>query len=104
VQTQPSILRSETADWLPPVARVGDGAAEAGPDAPRHSATVAFDDAVPGMAVEVRYGLDPVANVWVASFFDGATGEFVKTVPATKVMHQLAELRAHYERLVDRTA
>jgi len=43
--------------------------------------------------VEVRYGLDTVAGVWVAQFFDGVTGEFVKTVPATRVTRQLATLR-----------
>ncbi len=48
----------------------------------------------PGDAVEVRYGLDTVANVWVAQFFDGVSGEFVKSVPATRVLHQLAALRS----------
>jgi uncharacterized FlaG/YvyC family protein len=54
--------------------------------------------------VEVRYGLDPIANVWVASFLDADTGEVVKTVPATRVMHQLAELRSLWERGIDRRA
>ena len=46
-----------------------------------------------GAVVEVRYGLDTVANVWVAQFFDGVSGEFVRSVPATRVKHQLAALR-----------
>ncbi len=70
----------------------------------RSAFTVDFADASPHGAVEVRYGLDPVANVWVASFLDAETGEVVKTVPATRVMHQLAELRALWERGVDRRA
>jgi hypothetical protein len=41
--------------------------------------------------------------VWVASFLDEKTGEVVKTVPATRVMHQLAELRSIWER-IDRHA
>jgi uncharacterized FlaG/YvyC family protein len=42
--------------------------------------------------------------VWVASFLDADTGEVVKTVPATRVMHQLAELRSLWERSIDRRA
>ena len=70
----------------------------------RSAFTVDFADASPRGAVEVRYGLDPVANVWVASFLDADTGEVVKTVPATRVMHQLAELRSLWERGADRRA
>ncbi len=66
--------------------------------------SVDFADASPHGAVEVRYGLDPVANVWVASFLDAATGEVVKTVPGTRVMHQLAELRSLWERSIDKRA
>jgi uncharacterized FlaG/YvyC family protein len=70
----------------------------------RSAFSVDFADASPHGAVEVRYGLDPVANVWVASFLDADTGEVVKTVPATRVMHQLAELRALWEHSIDRRA
>ena len=70
----------------------------------RSAFTVEFADASPHGSVEVRYGLDPVANVWVASFLDAETGEVVKTVPGTRVMHQLAELRSLWERSVDRRA
>ena len=87
-------------DRLPPVERAHPVRHEHRPG----SFEVAFGDAAPQASVQVRYGLDPVANVWVASFFDGATGEVVKTVPATRVMHQLAELRAQWERSVDRRA
>ena len=106
MQTQPTTPSSDRVGRLPPVQRSIDapGSEPAGDNVPRHTATVAFGDAVPGLAVEVRYGLDPVANVWVASFFDGSTGEFLKSVPSTRVMHQLAELRERFERLVDRAA
>ena len=106
MQTQRS-TESEHYDRLPPVelaaATKPDGVDRRGSG---RAAGFAVDvaDATPAGSVEVRYGLDPVAKVWVASFFDGATGEFVKTVPATKVMHQLAELRAIYERSIDRRA
>jgi hypothetical protein len=50
-----------------------------------------------GTTVEVRYGLDPVASVWVAQLFDGESGEFVKSVPATHVNHQLAALRVQHD-------
>ncbi len=106
MQTRPTTPSPDPVHRSPPGQRSIDDPASAAvdPDAPRHAATVSFGDAVPGLAVEVRYGLDPVANVWVASFFDGSTGEFMKSVPSTKVMHQLAELRAQYERRVDRAA
>ncbi len=71
-------------DRLPPLERP---AATPRADAPRA-------DAPPGPAsFEVRYGLDAVANVWVAQFFDGQTGDFVKAVPTTQLQHQLAALR-----------
>ena len=51
------------------------------------------------------YGSDDLdGKVWVASFIDARTGELIKTVPATKVLHQLAELRAIRERNVDHHA
>ena len=51
------------------------------PKRERSAFTVDFADASPHGDVEVRYGLDPIANVWVASFLDADTGEVVKTVP-----------------------
>jgi hypothetical protein len=111
VQTQQATgVANQSFERLPPLERTGGHAAEratahhaphAGADAAAF--TVAVQDAV-GASVDVRYGLDPVTNVWVASFFDAATGELVKSVPATRVMHQLAELRAVYEHSVDRRA
>jgi hypothetical protein len=106
VQTQPIPDNPGRFDRLPPVELTTP--APARPDHAQSGGSEAgfvvhVADAVPG-GVEVRYGLDPVANVWVASFFDGSTGEFVKTVPATKVMDQLAELRAIFERSIDRRA
>lgn len=108
MQTQRITENPERYDRLPPVERVPQASAHA-PDARDGQASrdtsfaVDVADAGPG-GVEVRYGLDPIANVWVASFFDGSTGEFVKTVPATRVMHQLAELRAIFERSIDKRA
>jgi uncharacterized FlaG/YvyC family protein len=112
VQTQQTTaVGNQAFDRLPPLERTAAHPAEsttararahAGRDAAEF--TVAIQDAAAGASFDVRYGLDPVTNVWVASFFDAATGELVKSVPATRVMHQLAELRAVYERGVDRRA
>jgi uncharacterized FlaG/YvyC family protein len=108
VQTQRSTEIPDTYDRLPPVERLAAARPEAARSERKRDDRAGFAvevvDATPAGSVEVRYGLDPVANVWVASFFDGSTGEFVKTVPATRVMHQLAELRAQFERSVDRRA
>ena len=43
-------------------------------------------------SLEVHYALDQIANVWVANVLDRETGEVVRTVPSTRVLHQLAEL------------
>jgi uncharacterized FlaG/YvyC family protein len=43
--------------------------------------------------IEVHYAFDRVANLWVASLLDANTGEVVRTVPATRILHQLAELQ-----------
>ena len=102
MQTQPTTELSDRTDRLtsvPDAARVHERSKREG-----SAFTVDFADASPHGAVEVRYGLDPVANVWVASFLDAKTGEVVKTVPATRVMHQLAELRSLWERRIDRRA
>lgn len=69
--------------------------------APERTAVEAAPPA--GGPIEVRYGLDTVAGVWVAQFFDGVSGEFVKSVPATRIRHQLAALRG-LERGVDAEA
>ena len=103
MQTQPTNDHMDRVDRLTPVphtpatrdAKHGHG---------RTAFSVDFPDASPHGDVEVRYALDPVANVWVASFLDGETGEVVKTVPATRVMHQLAELRSIWERSIDKRA
>ena len=58
----------------------------------------------PGADLTVRYAHDPVANVWVAALYNSTSGELVSTVPASRVMDQLAELRADLERSVDRRA
>jgi hypothetical protein len=44
-------------------------------------------------ALSVRYELDVVTHRWIASVMDDNTGEVVKTVPSTQVLHQLAALR-----------
>src|SRR3954447_14027188 len=103
VQTQPTTDSTDRVDRLAPVPHA------AAPKDPRHdhgrsAFTVDYADAAPHGDVEVRYALDPVANVWVASFLDEKTGEVVKTVPATRVMHQLAELRSIWERSIDKRA
>jgi uncharacterized FlaG/YvyC family protein len=102
VHTQPTTELTDRIDRLTPVPDAA--AVHERSKRERTAFTVDFADASPHGAVEVRYGLDPVANVWVASFLDADTGEVVKTVPATRVMHQLAELRALWERSIDRRA
>jgi uncharacterized FlaG/YvyC family protein len=103
VQTQPTTDLTDRVDRLAPVAQVTATTKGPNSDHGRTAFTVDFPDASPTNDVEVRYALDPVANVWVASFLDEKTGEVVKTVPATRVMHQLAELRSIWER-IDRHA
>lgn len=44
-------------------------------------------------ALSVRYELDVVTHRWIASIMDDVTGEVVRTVPSTQVLHQLAALR-----------
>jgi hypothetical protein len=43
-------------------------------------------------SLQVHYEFDRVANLWVANLLDPQNGEVVRTVPATRVLHQLAEL------------
>ena len=43
-------------------------------------------------SLDVRYALDEVTNRWVASVVDSTSGEVVRSVPPTRVLHQLAEL------------
>ena len=44
-------------------------------------------------SLSVHYELDPVTHRWVASILDDSSGEVVRTVPSTQVLHQLAALR-----------
>jgi hypothetical protein len=44
-------------------------------------------------ALSVHYRLDQVTHRWVASIMDDHSGEVVRTVPSTQVLHQLAALR-----------
>jgi hypothetical protein len=44
-------------------------------------------------SLSVRYELDVVTHRWVASIVDDTSGEVVRTVPSTRVLHQLAALR-----------
>ena len=43
-------------------------------------------------SLSVHYELDPVTHRWVASILDDNSGEVVRTVPSTQVLHQLAAL------------
>jgi hypothetical protein len=103
VQTQPTTDLTDRVDRLARVPHA-PAARDANHDHGHSAFTVDFADASPHGDVEVRYALDPIANVWVASFLDEKTGEVVKTVPATRVMHQLAELRSIWERSIDKRA
>jgi hypothetical protein len=44
-------------------------------------------------ALSVGYELDVVTHRWVASIVDERSGEVIRTVPSTQVLHQLAALR-----------
>jgi hypothetical protein len=44
-------------------------------------------------SLSVHYELDPVTHRWIASILDDSSGEVVRTVPSTQVLHQLAALR-----------
>lgn len=60
--------------------------------------TNSFELAVTGTAddersLSVRYELDAVTHRWVASIMDDTSGEVVRTVPSTQILHQLAALR-----------
>jgi len=44
-------------------------------------------------ALSVRYELDTVTHRWIASIMDDSSGEVVRTVPSTQILHQLAALR-----------
>jgi FlaG protein len=43
-------------------------------------------------ALELSYQLDRASNTWVARILDADSGEVVRQVPSTRVLHQLAEL------------
>jgi uncharacterized FlaG/YvyC family protein len=53
-------------------------------------------------ALELSYQLDRASNTWVARILDADSGEVVRQVPSTRVLHQLAEL-SHATR-IDRRA
>ena len=43
-------------------------------------------------SLSIQYALDDVANIWVAQVLDSESGEVVRTVPSTRLLHQLAEV------------
>jgi hypothetical protein len=68
------------------------------PASPDVESSNSFALAVSGTAddersLSVRYELDAVTHRWVASIMDDASGEVVRTVPSTQILHQLAALR-----------
>jgi FlaG protein len=66
---------------------------DAASDRPR-SIELAVSGASAGeRSLSVHYELDPVTHRWVASILDDSSGEVVRTVPSTQVLHQLAALR-----------
>jgi len=81
VQTQPTTDSTDRVDRLVPVPHA---AAPRDPrqDHGRSAFTVDFADASPHGDVEVRYALDPVANVWVASFINQKVTELCGRVVA----------------------
>src|SRR5882757_5596721 len=84
-------------DGVPPLTAIVPLARPAVPDA-KSAPAKSLELPVTGTAhdersLSVRYQLDTVTHRWVASVMDDKTGEVVKTVPSTQVLHQLAALR-----------
>jgi uncharacterized FlaG/YvyC family protein len=93
---------AERLDALTPVVPVTDGApkAENADDAqPQTTALLVGPDR---RALELSYQLDRASNTWVARILDADSGEVVRQLPSTRVLHQLAEL-SHAPR-IDRRA
>jgi FlaG protein len=85
------------ADGTPPLTAIVPLARPTGPDA-KSAPPKSLELPVTGTrhderSLSVRYELDAVTHRWVASVMDDTTGEVVKTVPSTQVLHQLAALR-----------
>jgi hypothetical protein len=89
--TQGTSTAAERLEALTPVVPVADGAPRAqAEDAPpeRQAVRVGPDR----RALELSYQLDRASNTWVTRILDADSGEVVRQVPSTRVLHQLAEL------------
>jgi uncharacterized FlaG/YvyC family protein len=103
--TQQANDQGQRLSALHPVVPVAQDQGAAQPDQPAQDAQPAAKALLVGAdtrALEVHYALDDVANVWVARILDAGSGEVVRQVPSTRVLHQLAEL-SHLPR-VDKRA
>jgi hypothetical protein len=80
---------TQVAETPSPAVRAG-GATRPGADDAATRAVVVGPDY---RSLEVHYEFDRVANRWVANLLDAESGEIVRTVPATRVLHQLAEMQ-----------
>ena len=96
MQTQQVSIHPEPSDVVGSTKRADAGSSPATnyPPSARQTFSVRILDPETNTDVEVRYDLDPVGNVWVATFYDSATGSALRSVPASRLVHQLAELRA----------
>jgi hypothetical protein len=90
--TQATGTSAERLATLTPVVPVADDAPhgqDAGDAQPETQAILVGPDR---RALELSYQLDRASNTWVARILDANSGEVVRQVPSTRVLHQLAEL------------
>jgi hypothetical protein len=100
--TQAAGTAAERLATLTPVVPVADGAAQAAGASDAQPETQAILVGPDRRSLELSYQLDRASNTWVARILDADSGEVVRQVPSTRVLHQLAEL-SHAPR-IDRRA
>jgi FlaG protein len=100
--TQATSTATERLATLHPVVPVAQDAAPSTPAEDAQPGTRALLVGPDQRALELSYQLDRASNTWVARILDADSGEVVRQVPSTRVLHQLAEL-SHATR-IDRRA
>jgi hypothetical protein len=90
--TQATSKTPERLAALQPVVPVAQDAAAATPAGDAQPETRALLVGQDQRALELSYQLDRASNTWVARILDADSGEVVRQVPSTRVLHQLAEL------------
>jgi FlaG protein len=100
--TQATGTSGERLATLTPVVPVSADAPQGSPAGDGQPETRAVLVGPDQRALELSYQLDRASNTWVARILDADSGEVVRQVPSTRVLHQLAEL-SHTPR-IDRRA